>query len=273
MAFRIRKPSQESFFALNAIPLYSYAIPLGVPPGSAPFLLFTDALFRDDEPRGVAAPIGDVVGRGFSQAGDRRIVQRALHFGWRPHDERAVGKYLALGQERARPDQAAPTDFRAVENNRAHADQRSVPDRATVQDGIVSNRAILSNEERKAHVGMQSATFLDIRAGADRYRFVVAAQRRAEPNPAILPQNDVADDASVGRDPIAILGRQSRPAVVKCVNRHDDGSGRGKSVFSSRSADRLLRRQVRFWAPERCALRVRPVGALPRLATAAKIRP
>jgi hypothetical protein len=28
MAFRIRKPSQESFFALNAIPLYSYAIPL-----------------------------------------------------------------------------------------------------------------------------------------------------------------------------------------------------------------------------------------------------
>jgi hypothetical protein len=28
MAFRIGKPSQESFFALNAIPLYSYAIPL-----------------------------------------------------------------------------------------------------------------------------------------------------------------------------------------------------------------------------------------------------
>ena len=28
MAFRIRRPSQESFFALNAIPLYSYAIPL-----------------------------------------------------------------------------------------------------------------------------------------------------------------------------------------------------------------------------------------------------
>jgi hypothetical protein len=27
MALRIRKPSQESFFALNAIPLYSYAIP------------------------------------------------------------------------------------------------------------------------------------------------------------------------------------------------------------------------------------------------------
>jgi hypothetical protein len=72
---------------------------------------------------------------------------------------------------------------------------------------------------------MQSATFLDIRAGADRYRFVVAAQRRAEPNPAILPQNDVADDAGVGRDPIAILGRQPRPAVVKCVNRHDGGSG------------------------------------------------
>src|SRR5271169_5917361 len=33
MAFRIRKPSQESFFALNAIPLYSYAIPLGLDPG------------------------------------------------------------------------------------------------------------------------------------------------------------------------------------------------------------------------------------------------
>ena len=30
MAFRIRKPSQESFFALNAIPLYSYAIPLAI---------------------------------------------------------------------------------------------------------------------------------------------------------------------------------------------------------------------------------------------------
>ena len=54
------------------------------PPGSAPFLLFTDALFREsNEPRGVAwPPFGDVVGRGFSQAGDRRIVQRALHFGW-----------------------------------------------------------------------------------------------------------------------------------------------------------------------------------------------
>jgi hypothetical protein len=33
MAFRIRKPSQESFFALNAIPLYSYAIPLRSSPG------------------------------------------------------------------------------------------------------------------------------------------------------------------------------------------------------------------------------------------------
>jgi hypothetical protein len=31
MAFRIGKPSQESFFALNAIPLYSYAIPLPHP--------------------------------------------------------------------------------------------------------------------------------------------------------------------------------------------------------------------------------------------------
>src|SRR5277367_2739621 len=35
MAFRIRKPSQESFFALNAIPLYSYAIPLGGPQGAS----------------------------------------------------------------------------------------------------------------------------------------------------------------------------------------------------------------------------------------------
>ena len=35
MAFRIRKPSQESFFALNAIPLYSYAIPLLQEPGAS----------------------------------------------------------------------------------------------------------------------------------------------------------------------------------------------------------------------------------------------
>ena len=38
MAFRIRKPSQESFFALNAIPLYSYAIPLRQKEGASPFL-------------------------------------------------------------------------------------------------------------------------------------------------------------------------------------------------------------------------------------------
>ena len=45
MAFRIRKPSQESFFALNAIPLYSYAIPLPHGGGGDPLrpIKFTDA--------------------------------------------------------------------------------------------------------------------------------------------------------------------------------------------------------------------------------------
>ncbi len=75
----------------------------------------------------------------------------------------------------------------SVEDHRPHADQRAVPHRAAVQDDVVADRTILADLEGIAHVGVQRAQFLDVGAGPDDDRLVVAAKNRPEPNPDIRP--------------------------------------------------------------------------------------
>ncbi len=151
------------------------------------------------------------------------LVERPDHLGRRTDDQRTVGKRLALGDQRAGADQAAAADASAVEQDRAHADQRAGADRAAVQDRPVADRAVFADVEGKAHIGVQRATLLDIAARAEADALVVAAQRRPEPDSAILPERDVADDVRVGRDPEAAGRRQNRANAAKRVNRHLNG--------------------------------------------------
>ena len=79
MAFRIRKPSQESFFALNAIPLYSYAIPLLLLGGlSLPSLRFS--LPRRAAPLAFARL--ETVHRGASPPNPSALEQSRQRLGW-----------------------------------------------------------------------------------------------------------------------------------------------------------------------------------------------
>ena len=91
----------------------------------------------------------------------------------------------------------------------------SVPsaDRAAMQDGVVADGAVLADPQRKAHVGVQRAEFLNVRARADDDRFVVAAQNRAEPDGGVGAEPDVAYEARVGRNPVAV-GSAAEPGCV-----------------------------------------------------------
>ena len=74
----------------------------------------------------------------------------------------------------------------------------------------MADRAIGADVERIAHVGVQHAVFLDVRARADGHPFIVAAQHAAEPDVGVFLQRDAANQLSVGRDPIAAAWRQAR---------------------------------------------------------------
>src|SRR5271154_6728227 len=154
-----------------------------------------------------------------------------------------VGEFLSLGDERARAHQAAAADLRSIENDSAHADERPGADRAAVQDRIVPDRAILPDIHGKAHVGMQHRILLNVGAGAEENPLVVAAQRRAEPDAAVVAQHYVADDVGVGRDPESVRRRQRRPAVIEGVVGHC-GWLPGKGFAYSATALRRLSRAI-----------------------------
>ena len=74
-------------------------------------------------------------------------------------------------------------------------------------------------------------SWIFVRAPID---IVSLSPRSVAPNqtPQSSPKTTSPMTQAFGRDQIAILGRQSRPAVVKCVNRHDGGSGEGRWILA-----------------------------------------
>src|SRR5215470_17367778 len=103
----------------------------------------------------------------------------------RPNDQRMIGKFLALGHQRAGTDNAVLTDPRAVEHDRAHADQAVRSDRTAVQHGVVPDDTFRADRGGKSWVGMNRAIVLDLRPLTDLDPLVVAAQNRAPPDAGV----------------------------------------------------------------------------------------
>src|ERR1700675_753089 len=95
------------------------------------------------------------------------------HFGRRAYDETSIGKYLALGDERAGPYKTTFADDCAVEHNRLYADQRAVADHTAVQHGLMADRHPGPNRKRKSWIGVQHRAVLHVACGANADGFVV----------------------------------------------------------------------------------------------------
>jgi hypothetical protein len=111
-------------------------------------------------------------------------------------------------------------DLRAVHHGRAHADQAVRTDGAAVENGAMADGAALADRERKAHVGVEDAMFLDIAARADGDALIVAAQHGAKPDADFVAERDLADHARIGRNPVSISGRNVGPKAVERVQGH-----------------------------------------------------
>ena len=147
-------------------------------------------------------------------------------------------KFLSFGDHGARTDDAAAADLRAVHDDRAHADKSPVLKRAAVQDDVVADRAILSDYQRKAGIGMAGRIVLNVGILADLDPFVVAAQHRPEPHARGVMETDLADHrCRVGNEVVSAGGKFGR-LPVECVDRHKD----------LLSAETLARRMTRFQA-------------------------
>src|SRR5262249_23573873 len=148
------------------------------------------------------------------------LVEAAHHARGRAHDQRVVGKFLALGDERAGADQAVAADAGAVEHDRTHADQAVGRNGAAVQHDVVADDAVIADRQREAGIGVQRRIVLDLRALAELDPLVVAAQHRAEPDAGIALEAHAADHARALRDPVAAVGRQLRRHAVELEDRH-----------------------------------------------------
>jgi hypothetical protein len=136
----------------------------------------------------------------------------------RAHDQHPVGEGLALGDDRAGRDQAAPADARAVEHHRPDADQRAIADGAAVQRDLMADRHILADRQRLAHVGVQHAAVLDVAAAPDDDGLVVTPQHGSVPDAAVGLQADLPDDGGTVGHPGTAIDLGNDP--IERVNRH-----------------------------------------------------
>ena len=109
------------------------------------------------------------------------------------------------------------SDARAIQDRRIHSDQGAFADRATMQHRFVTDRAPLAYFDGKSRIGMENAMLLYVAAFANDDRFIVAANRRSEPDGYAALDDDVADHAGVRRDPEFTGFRQLRLEISKCV--------------------------------------------------------
>ena len=89
-----------------------------------------------------------------------------------------------------------------------------------MQRGAVAQRASPANTQRKAHVGVEHAVFLHVRAFADLDPLVVATHHAAKPDADIAPQPHLAHDVGIGGEPVGACRGQVGGDSIKRVNWH-----------------------------------------------------
>ena len=169
------------------------------------------------KPGAIPAHVLLVMQRRGAQRGNRRLIEVAHHPARRAHHEAAFGDFLALGDQRARANQAVAPDARAVEHRGPHADQNILFEDAAMQHRLVTDGAARTDDERIAHVGVHDAVLLHIAARAHADFLVVAAQGAAKPDRGQILDHHLADQIGIGRNP-GVFGNLRRVAVkaVEC---------------------------------------------------------
>src|SRR6476661_10588751 len=103
-----------------------------------------------------------------------------------------------------------------------------------MQDHVVSDRAILSDGQWKAHVGMAGCVILHIGVFADLDPLVVAAQHRAEPNAGAIEQANPADHRGSVGDEVVSVCREFGRLPVQFVDRHRSSVSCSRRLWHSR---------------------------------------
>jgi hypothetical protein len=113
-------------------------------------------------------------------------------------------------------------DHGMVEDHALDADQRFVADGAAMQHDQVADGDVGAERQRHAGVDMQHRAVLDVAAGADGDRVVVAAHHGVPPDAGGVAEADVADHGGVGGDP-GLTSEDGLP-VAEAVDGHEDFS-------------------------------------------------
>src|SRR5258705_2257482 len=176
----------------------------------------TDLLQTFFESRRVA----DVEFRGTPHRRDLCGLECADHPRRRANNQRMLRKLLAFRDHRSRAYDTAAADPRAVHDDRAHADQRAILQRAAVQDEVVTDGAVLTDRQRKTHVGVAGRLLLQIGIFADFNPLIVAGQHRAEPHACRAQQAHLADHGRSIGDEVVAVGGEFRRLPVKLIDCH-----------------------------------------------------
>ena len=115
-------------------------------------------------------------------------------------DQRSGRDQFTARHQRAGPDDAPGTDFRAVENDGPHADEHFISHGTGVDDRLVADRHVLADRGRILAVQMNDGAILNVGSCANDDSIDVAAQDGLEPHAAFLTKRDIADDGCVGSD-------------------------------------------------------------------------
>jgi len=89
-------------------------------------------------------------------------------------------------------DEAVGADRRAIKHCAADANQRMIADSASMQHHPVANCYAVADTQWKSRVGMQDAAVLDVAAGTDLDKLVIAADDGVEPDAGLRLQADLA---------------------------------------------------------------------------------
>src|SRR5690606_31731604 len=118
--------------------------------------------------------------------------------------------------------------------------------RATMQDRTVPDCAASAHRQGKTDIRMHDSVFLHVRIVADRDRFIVTAQNRAEPDADIAPDVDIADHHGVRRHPTRVGFGKSWGCSLQGIDRHrlsslhTVNSWKGRSITAMRLSGALL---------------------------------
>lgn len=138
-----------------------------------------------------------IVLRGFFDPSSLLLRHRAFHLGRRTEDEALGRNNHTLSDQRSGSHNAVFPDHGAVHHNRAHADQDAILDCASVQDHMVADGDVVSNDERMGVVGdVQEAKVLNVGTVADTDVVHVAPHDGMKPDAGLVSENHITYDHS-----------------------------------------------------------------------------